>query len=82
MHDQHVTRPLPTHRITQTQNKGGQASMPRVGFEPTFPEFERAKTFCTIDRVSTVISILTLMQSNSLLEMSANTLDANANCRT
>jgi hypothetical protein len=37
-------RPLPTHRTTQTRNKRTQTSMPRVGFEPTIPVFERAKT--------------------------------------
>jgi hypothetical protein len=29
---------------TQTQNKRTQTSMPHVGFEPTIPVFERAKT--------------------------------------
>jgi hypothetical protein len=43
--DQLVARPLPTHRITQTQNKCTQTSMPRVGFEPTTPTFERATVY-------------------------------------
>jgi hypothetical protein len=30
-------------------------SMPEVGFEPTIPVFERAKTVHALDRVSTVI---------------------------
>jgi hypothetical protein len=38
--DQPVARPLPTHRITQTQNKRTQTSMPRVGFEPMIPVFD------------------------------------------
>jgi hypothetical protein len=42
--DQPVGRPLPTHRTTQTQNKRAQTSMPWVGFEPTVPVLERAKT--------------------------------------
>jgi hypothetical protein len=44
--NQPVARPLPTHRTTQTQNKRThtQTSMPRVGFEPTIPASERAKT--------------------------------------
>jgi hypothetical protein len=42
--DQPITRPLPTHRTTQTQNKRTQTSMPQVGFEPMIPVFERAKT--------------------------------------
>jgi hypothetical protein len=41
--DQPVKRPLPAHRTRQTQNKRTQTSMPQVGFEPTIPEFERAK---------------------------------------
>jgi hypothetical protein len=49
--DQPVTRPLPTHRTTQTQNKRTQISMPWVGFEPTTPAFERAK----IDRAASVV---------------------------
>jgi hypothetical protein len=43
MGDQPVARPLPTPRKTQTQNKHIQTSMPRVGFEPTIPVFERTK---------------------------------------
>jgi hypothetical protein len=45
-------QPLPTHRTTQTQNKRTQTSMPRMGFEPTIPVFELAKT---LDRAATVI---------------------------
>jgi hypothetical protein len=48
MGNQLVARPLPTHRTTQT-------SMPRVGFEPTIPVFERAKTVHALDRAATVI---------------------------
>jgi hypothetical protein len=29
--------------------------MPRVGFEPTIPVFEQAKTFHALDRAATVI---------------------------
>jgi hypothetical protein len=29
--------------------------MPRVGFEPTIPVFERAKTVYALDRATTVI---------------------------
>jgi hypothetical protein len=52
--DQPVARPLPTHRITQTQNKRTQTSMRRVGFEPTIPAFERAKTVTALDCAATV----------------------------
>jgi hypothetical protein len=53
--DQPVARPLPRHRTTQTQNKRTQTSMPRVGFEPMIPVFERAKTVHALDRAATVI---------------------------
>jgi hypothetical protein len=53
--DQPVARPLPTHGTTQTQNKHIQTSMPLVGFEPTIPAFERAKTVHALDRAATVI---------------------------
>jgi hypothetical protein len=43
------------HRRTQTQNKRTQTSMPLVGFEPTIPVFEQAKTVYVLDRVDTVI---------------------------
>jgi hypothetical protein len=55
--DQPVARPLPTHRTTQTQNKRTQTSMPRVGFEPTIPVFERAKAVHALDRAVTVIDL-------------------------
>jgi hypothetical protein len=32
--------------------------MPRVGFEPTIPVFERAKTVHALDRAATVIGVL------------------------
>jgi hypothetical protein len=53
--DQLIARPLPSHRTTQTQNKGKQTSMPWVGFEPTTTVSERAKTAHTIDPAITVI---------------------------
>jgi hypothetical protein len=52
--DQPVGRPLPA-QATQTQNKRRQTSMPRVGFEPTIPVFERAKTLHSLDRAAIVI---------------------------
>jgi hypothetical protein len=54
MGNQPVARPLPIHRTTQTQNERTQTSMPRVGFEPTIPAFERVKTVHALDRASTV----------------------------
>jgi hypothetical protein len=53
--NQPVARPLPTHRTTQTQNKRTQTSMLRVGFEPTIPVFERAKTVHPLDRAAIAI---------------------------
>jgi hypothetical protein len=38
--DQTVARPVPTHRITQIQDKRTQAFMPRLEYEPTIPVFE------------------------------------------
>jgi hypothetical protein len=38
-----------------TQNKRIQRSMPRLGFEPTIPVFELAKTVHALDRAATVI---------------------------
>jgi hypothetical protein len=54
MGDQPVSRPLPTHRTTQTQDKCTQTSMPRVGFEPIIPVFEQVKTFHASDCLATV----------------------------
>jgi hypothetical protein len=53
--DQPVTRPLPAHRTTQTQNKSTQTIVPRVRLEPTIPVFEGAKTAHDLDRAATVI---------------------------
>jgi hypothetical protein len=58
--DQSVSRPLPAHKTTQTQNKRTQTSMPRLGFEPTTPAFERAKTVHALDRAATVVGMLYL----------------------
>jgi hypothetical protein len=54
--DRPFARPLPTYRTAQTQNKRTQKSMPRVGFEPITPVFERAKTVHALDRATTVIA--------------------------
>jgi hypothetical protein len=59
MSDQLVARPLPKYRTTQVQNKHihthtHRTSMPYVGFEPTIPASERAKTFHALDRAATV----------------------------
>jgi hypothetical protein len=48
-------RYLHTPGTAQTQNKCTQKSMSRVGFEPTLPLFERAKTVHASDRVATLI---------------------------
>jgi hypothetical protein len=55
--DKSVARPEPAHRTAQTQNKRKEASMPQVGFEPTIPLFERAKTVHALDRTTTVIGV-------------------------
>jgi hypothetical protein len=58
--DQSVARPLPAHRIAQTQNKSTQTSMPRVGFEPKIPVFELAETVHVLEIAATVIGQLYL----------------------
>jgi hypothetical protein len=45
-----------TGRHKQRRN-AVQIYMPRVGFEPTFPVFEQAKTFHASDRAATVIGL-------------------------
>jgi hypothetical protein len=44
------------HNEQHKQNKCTHISMRRVGFEPTIPVFERAKTVHVLDRAATVIS--------------------------
>jgi hypothetical protein len=56
--DQPVTRPVPTHRTAQTQNKRTQIFVPRVEFKSTITVFERAKTVHALDRAATVIDTL------------------------
>jgi hypothetical protein len=51
MGDQSVARQLPTRR----QNKRRQTFMSRVGFEPTIPVLEWAKTVHALDSAATVI---------------------------
>jgi hypothetical protein len=53
--DQPVARPLSAHRTAQTQNKRTQTPMPQVGFEPTIPVFERAKTLHVLYHAAIVI---------------------------
>jgi hypothetical protein len=55
--DQPVARPLSTHRTTQIQNKRTHTSMPLVGFNPTIPVFQQAKTFHALDHTATVIGV-------------------------
>jgi hypothetical protein len=54
MGDQPVTRPVTTHRITQTQNERKQKSVLPVGFKPTIWLLEGAKTVHASDRTTTV----------------------------
>jgi hypothetical protein len=69
--DQLVARPLLIHRTTLTENKRTQTFMPRVGFEPTIPAFERAKTVDASDRTATVIDNATCTFPNLLLILNA-----------
>jgi hypothetical protein len=43
------------NNINTEKTRTIQTSMPRVGFEPTIPAFERAKTVHVLDRAATVI---------------------------
>jgi hypothetical protein len=52
MEDQPVARSLPVQRTAKTQNKRKQTSLPQVGFEPTIPVFERAKTVHALERAA------------------------------
>jgi hypothetical protein len=45
------------------QNKRIQISMPRVGFEPTIPAFERAKTVHALDRTASVIGTVNVYKT-------------------
>jgi hypothetical protein len=67
--DQPVVRPLPALGTAQTQNKRTQTSMPQVGFEPTIPVFERAKTVHALDRAAAVIGrkIIQTMEKSLIL---------------
>jgi hypothetical protein len=49
--DQPDAKPLPTQDNT-TQKKRGHTSMPRAGFEPEIPMFERPKTVLALDRAA------------------------------
>jgi hypothetical protein len=53
--DQFAARPLPAHRTAQTENKRTQTPMPKLGFDPTIPVFEREKIVHALDRAATVI---------------------------
>jgi hypothetical protein len=57
-----VASPLPT----QTKNKGRQTSMPWVGFEPTIPLFERAKT---VQKTLPIIIILLRLFNDLIVEV-------------
>jgi hypothetical protein len=43
------------YRKTETQNKHRQTAIPSVGFDPTIPMFERAKTVHALDHAAAVI---------------------------
>jgi hypothetical protein len=51
--DQPVLMPLPTHRTRETKKNRTQTSMPPLGFEPTTPVFERAKTVHALESTTT-----------------------------
>jgi hypothetical protein len=52
-------RKAATNTEQHKQNKRGQTFMPRVGFEPTIPVFDWAKTVRALDRATIVIGYFT-----------------------
>jgi hypothetical protein len=71
--DQPVARPLPTHRITQTQNKRTQTFMSRVRFKFTTPVFELANRVHALDRAAAMISTIIFCR-NKILPVARNLL--------
>jgi hypothetical protein len=67
MWDQSVARPLSAHTGQHKQNKRTQTSMPQVGFEPTIPVFERAKTAHALDRAANVLGFMYFIQVEKTL---------------
>jgi hypothetical protein len=57
------------HIEQHKQNKRTHTSMPRVGFEPTIPVFERAKTVHALDREATVFGFCRNYVSNCSYNM-------------
>jgi hypothetical protein len=60
------------HRTTQTKNKRRQTNMPRGGFKPMFPVFERAKMVHALDRVATMIGNVTTYRSDISMKTRQN----------
>lgn len=58
MGDPPVARPLRTQETAQTFNERTQAYIPRMGFDPMTPVFERAKTVYAAGRTASVIGRL------------------------
>jgi hypothetical protein len=77
--DQPVSRPLPTHRTTQTQNKRTQTSMPRVGFEPRIPLIERVKIVHASDRAATVIGSCGLITLHKFIRITVSNIQTPIN---
>jgi hypothetical protein len=56
--------------------------MPRVGFEPTIPAFERAKTVHSLDRAATVIGNSSDCLTHVVMWFDADSYSVFASCRT
>jgi hypothetical protein len=65
--DQPFVRPLPTHTRQHKQNKHKQTSILQVGFEPTIPAFERAKTVNTLDSAATAVGMQSITLRTCLI---------------
>jgi hypothetical protein len=65
--DHLVARLLPTNKTAYTKHKHIQTSLPQVGFEPTTPVFEPAKSVHASDRAATVIGYFVITLSKSII---------------
>jgi hypothetical protein len=63
--DQFVARPLPTNRITQTQNNHTHTHPCLNGIRTHEHKFERAKTVHALDRKATVIGSCVILRTQN-----------------
>jgi hypothetical protein len=69
------------HRTTQTQNKRTQIFVPWVGFEPTIPAIERAKTVRALEHAATVTGCCCIGKEVIVVYCENHRKDTNTACR-